>query len=101
MFLPQASLVLPILFTRAKHYDWRPHEDNYRAYTKPSIIWQFNDEYEKGVFSSIKKFITPERNRFMEEVIEASECLKTWWERGLIQRYIMLRATSRERRRSN
>jgi hypothetical protein len=37
------------------------------------------------VFSSTKKLITPERNRLTEEIIEASECLKNWWERGLIQ----------------
>jgi hypothetical protein len=32
---------------KGKHYDWRPHEDNCRAYTKPSIIWQLGNEYEK------------------------------------------------------
>jgi hypothetical protein len=37
------------------------------------------------VFSSIKKLVTPERNRLTEEIIEASECLKNWWERRLIQ----------------
>jgi hypothetical protein len=31
------------------------------GYTKPSIVWQLSDEYE------------------------AFECLKNWWERGLIQ----------------
>jgi hypothetical protein len=30
----------------------------------------------KRVFSSTKKLIIPERNRLMEEIIEASECLK-------------------------
>ena len=37
------------------------------------------------VFSSTKKLITSERNRLAEEIIEASECLKNWWDRGLIQ----------------
>jgi hAT family C-terminal dimerisation region len=37
------------------------------------------------VFSSAKKLITPERNRLHEQIIEASECLKNWWDRGLIQ----------------
>jgi hypothetical protein len=37
------------------------------------------------VFSSIKELIAPERNRFTEEIIEASECLKNWRERRLIQ----------------
>jgi hypothetical protein len=36
------------------------------------------------VFSSTKKLITPERNRLGEETIEASECLKNRWDRGLI-----------------
>jgi hypothetical protein len=39
----------------------------------------------KRVFSSTKKLITPERNRLAEEIIEASECLKNWWDRGLIR----------------
>jgi len=37
------------------------------------------------VFSSAKKLITPERHRLHEQIIEASECLKNWWDRGLIQ----------------
>jgi hypothetical protein len=37
------------------------------------------------VFSNTKKLITPERNRLVEEIIEVSECLKNWWDRGLIQ----------------
>ena len=37
------------------------------------------------VFCNTKKLITPERNRLAEEIIEASECLKNWWDRGLIQ----------------
>ena len=37
------------------------------------------------VFSNTKKLITPERNRLAEDIIEASECLKNWWDRGLIQ----------------
>jgi hypothetical protein len=35
-------------------------------------------------FSSIKKTITPERNRLHKEIIKASEYLKNWWDRGLI-----------------
>jgi hypothetical protein len=37
------------------------------------------------VFSSTKKLITPERNKLHIEIIEASECLKNWWDRGLIE----------------
>jgi hypothetical protein len=36
------------------------------------------------VFSSTKKLITPERNRLHEQIIEASECLKNWWDHGLL-----------------
>jgi hypothetical protein len=36
------------------------------------------------VFSSAKKLITPKRNRLHEEIIGASECLKNWWDKGLI-----------------
>jgi hypothetical protein len=37
------------------------------------------------VFSSAKKLITPERSRLHVEIIEASECLKNWWDYGLIK----------------
>ena len=47
-------------------------------------ILAMSAEYER-VFSSTKKRITPERNRLAEDIIEASECLKNWWDRGLIQ----------------
>jgi hypothetical protein len=46
-----------------------------RASREPSVIWRV---------SSTKKLMTPERNRLSEESIEASECLKNWWDRGLI-----------------
>ena len=36
------------------------------------------------VFSSIKKLISAERNRLTEDIIEASECLKNWWDYRLI-----------------
>jgi hAT family C-terminal dimerisation region len=36
------------------------------------------------VFSSTKKLITPDRNGVSKESVEASECLKNWWGRGLI-----------------
>jgi hAT family C-terminal dimerisation region len=46
-------------------------------------LWAFNTleipamlaKY-KRVFSSIKKLITPKRNRLHEQIIEASKCLK-------------------------
>ena len=94
---------------KGKQYVWEQHEDNQRAFTTPSVIWQLGDQYEKigsgyqrkywrcGLCTntkmlamnvesfSTKKLITPERNRLAEEIIEASECLKNWWDRGLIQ----------------
>jgi hypothetical protein len=32
---------------KGKKYVWKAHEDNQRAFTKPSVIWQLGDEYEK------------------------------------------------------
>jgi hAT family C-terminal dimerisation region len=37
-------------------------------------------------FSSAKKLITPERNALADTTIEATECLKAWWDQGLIHR---------------
>jgi len=37
------------------------------------------------VFSSTKKLIIPERNALTDDTIEASECLKAWWDQGLIR----------------
>jgi hypothetical protein len=36
------------------------------------------------MFSSAKKLISSKRNRLYKRMIEASECLKNWWGRGLI-----------------
>jgi hAT family C-terminal dimerisation region len=37
------------------------------------------------IFSCTKKLITPERNSLHEQIIKAPECLKNWWDQGLIQ----------------
>src|SRR4051794_15083742 len=37
-------------------------------------------------FSSANKLITPERNSIGDNLIEALECLKAWWNNGLIKR---------------
>src|ERR1700722_6525305 len=37
------------------------------------------------VFSSAKKLIAPERNALADNTIEACECLKAWWDQGLIR----------------
>ena len=37
------------------------------------------------VFSSTKKLLAPERSRLAPDIIETSECLKNWWDRGLIE----------------
>jgi len=38
------------------------------------------------LFSSTKKLITPERNSLGDDLIEASECLKGWWDVGIVKR---------------
>jgi hypothetical protein len=37
------------------------------------------------VFSSTKKLLAPERSRPAPDIIDASECLKNWWDRRLIE----------------
>jgi hypothetical protein len=37
-------------------------------------------------FSSAKKLITPERNSLADNLIEALECLKAWWDNGFVRR---------------
>ena len=38
------------------------------------------------VFSSVKRLITPDRNALGDDLIEALECLKAWWDNGLVER---------------
>ena len=42
-------------------------------------------EYER-VFSSAKRLINPDRNALSDDVIEALECLKAWWDNKLVER---------------
>jgi hypothetical protein len=37
------------------------------------------------VFSSAKKLLTPARDNLQEDIIEATECLKVWWDEEIIQ----------------
>jgi hypothetical protein len=37
------------------------------------------------VFSSTKKMLTPVRNRLGDDIIEACECLKAWWDNEMIR----------------
>ena len=37
------------------------------------------------VFSSTKKIVTTERNRLSEDIIQACECLKAWWDNGIME----------------
>ena len=39
----------------------------------------------ESVFSSTKKLLASERSRLAPDIIKASECLKDWWDRGLIE----------------
>jgi hypothetical protein len=41
----------------------------------------------KRVFSSSKKLLSPQRCRIKEDLIEASECLKAWWDCGMIMQW--------------
>jgi hypothetical protein len=36
-------------------------------------------------FSSGRKLVSPERNRLSDDVIEATECLKAWWDSSIIK----------------
>jgi hypothetical protein len=36
-------------------------------------------------FSSEKKLITPERVNLGDDIIEALECLKAWWDHGSVE----------------
>jgi hAT family C-terminal dimerisation region len=35
------------------------------------------------IFSNAGKIVTPERNRLGDDIIEAGECLKAWWDSDL------------------
>jgi hypothetical protein len=70
-----------------KQYVWKAHEDNQRAFTKPSVIRQLGDEYEKVDSSYRRKYWRCGLRTKINEIIEASECLKNWWDRGLIQQH--------------
>ena len=37
------------------------------------------------VLSSAKKLLTPARDNLQEDIIEATECLKVWWDEEIIQ----------------
>jgi hypothetical protein len=37
------------------------------------------------VFLSAKKLLTPARDNLQEDIIEATECLKVWWDEEIIQ----------------
>ena len=36
------------------------------------------------VFNSAKKLLTPTRSCLKEDIVEATECLKAWWDCGMI-----------------
>jgi hypothetical protein len=47
------------------------------------LIPAMSTECER-VFSSSKKLLSPQRYRIKEDLIEASECLKAWWDYVMI-----------------
>jgi hypothetical protein len=56
---------------------------NKRHNSTVSEIWQ----YESGLraLDTPKKLITPERNGLVDNTIEALECLKAWFNKGLLR----------------
>ena len=46
----------PQLTYRGNLFTRKEHQDNTRAYSKPSIIWQFGDEYARTVDGHQKKY---------------------------------------------
>lgn len=41
----------------------------------------------RSLFSSAKRLIIPDRNSLGDELIEALECLKAWWDNRLVERH--------------
>ena len=39
----------------------------------------------KRTFNSGRRLISSERNRLSDDIIEATECLKAWWDSGIIE----------------
>jgi hypothetical protein len=37
------------------------------------------------LFSGVELLISPNRNRPADDIIEAAECLRIWWMRGIIK----------------
>jgi len=74
---------------------------NRRQGSKVSKIWLYGAELRaldrpnldkywllrmRASLYSAKKLITPERNSLGDNIIEALECLRAWWNNGLIKR---------------
>jgi hypothetical protein len=38
------------------------------------------------VFGSVKRLLSPDPNALGDDIIEALECLKAWWDNGVVQR---------------
>ena len=76
---PELSLDLPIQW-------WSTHEPMYPSLAK----WAFNvlsipamsAECER-VFSSTGILLEPRRNRLLDDIVEANECLRAWKKQGL------------------
>jgi hAT family C-terminal dimerisation region len=47
------------------------------------LILAMSTECER-VFSSTKKLLTPMRSLLKADIIEATECLKAWWDSRMI-----------------
>jgi hypothetical protein len=67
---------------------WRDHQWLYSTISLWALdtlsIPAMSAECER-VFSSAKKLLSPERNALADNTIEACDCLKAWWDQGLIR----------------
>jgi hAT family C-terminal dimerisation region len=82
---------LPIPITAQSDNLFRWHVDNQESF--PTLhqmaldtlsIPAMSTECER-VFSSTKKLLSPQRCRIKEDLMEATECLKAWWDCGIIE----------------
>ena len=48
------------------------------------VAYRRRDECER-VFSSAKKMMTAEHNRLAEDILQACERLKVWWDNGIVE----------------
>jgi hypothetical protein len=63
------------------------HLSNIRQWAFDTLAYPAISYECERAFSSAKRLFTPDRNAFGDELIEALECLKAWWDNGIVQRH--------------